>query len=438
MGRSDIHHAPILHAYCHSLLTYSSGAFNYGANSVARYRPTILSSLAKQFSTPVVLVQIGYRLGPLGFAASEDLASENSQAVSTDYDHTDGLPLPRTGNYGFVDQRNALEWVRYHIRDFGGDPSNVTAFGISAGSASVHYHILTGAPLFDRAIMMSGSAPTLGPLPLKLYEKEWQQLCTKCGIEEDDPEKRLEKLRSLSPEQIIEDYSTAAMGPMADGMLLPSSWNLGERLPPSRCKSIILGDTRVEAIIFDGLSRRLPQTQFYELVQSAFSDTDAAAFLHHFGFKTESMPYEAYRDAMRLFLSAAMFQIPNFGIAESSGPQTYLYHFEEPSPYQGPTFGVPYHGQCALFMYNNESYQYSDPARSTAVEMARVWTAFAHGQEPWEPYSKAHRFMRFGPVGEAVMDDVKNDATREYGYLGWCRNHWDKVMIFAQNLLNKL
>jgi len=64
---------------------------------------------------------------------------------------------------------------------------------------------------------MSGSAPTLGPLPLKLYEKEWQQLCTKCGIEEDDPEKRLEKLRALSPEQIIEDYLTAAM---ADGVVI--------------------------------------------------------------------------------------------------------------------------------------------------------------------------------------------------------------------------
>jgi hypothetical protein len=112
------------------------------------------------------------------------------------------------------------------------------AFGIGAGSASIHYHILTGATLFDRAIVMSGSAPTLGPLPLKLYEKEWQQLCTKCGIEEDDPEKPLKKLRTLSPEQIIGDYSTVAI---AGGMLLPSLWNLPERLPISRCKSIIWG-----------------------------------------------------------------------------------------------------------------------------------------------------------------------------------------------------
>jgi hypothetical protein len=119
-----------------------------------------------------------------------------------------------------------------------------------------------------------------------------------------------------------------------------------------------LGDTRVEAIVFDNLSRRLPQTRFYALVQSAFSDTDAAAFLHHFGFKTESVPYEAYRDAMRLFLSAAMLQIPNFGIAESPGPHTYLCHLEIAISVPRADVWGPI--TCALFMYNNESYQYSE------------------------------------------------------------------------------
>jgi hypothetical protein len=39
--------------------------------------------------------------------------------------------------------------------------------------------------------------------------------------------------------------------------------------------------------------------------------------------------------------------------------------------------------------------------------------------------------MRLGSIGEVVMDDVENDAMRECGYLGWWRNYWDKVMIFA-------
>jgi hypothetical protein len=75
----------------------------------------------------------------------------------------------------------------------------------------------------------------------------------------------------------------------------------------------------VEGIIFDDICKRLPQAQFHELVHSAFSATDVTPFCHRFGFESQPMPYEAYRDAMRLFLSAAMFQIPNFGVAESFG-----------------------------------------------------------------------------------------------------------------------
>ena len=158
-----------------------------------------------------------------------------------------------------IDQRNALEWVRDHISDFGGDPSNVTAFGISAGSASVHYHILTGDPLFDRAIMMSGAAPTLGPLPFERFQSAWESLCNKCGVQDKSASGRLERLRALSADEILQNYSSAPMGGFADGQLLPTSWSFASEQPKTRCKSIILGDTRVEAIILDSMSRNITQ-----------------------------------------------------------------------------------------------------------------------------------------------------------------------------------
>jgi len=47
------------------------------------------------------------------------------------------------GNAGLKDQVMALRWVQQNIKQFGGDPGNVTIFGESAGGASVHYHVLS-------------------------------------------------------------------------------------------------------------------------------------------------------------------------------------------------------------------------------------------------------------------------------------------------------
>lgn len=88
----------------------------------------------------VVFVAFNYRLGALGFL------STNSSETK--------------GNFGFLDQVMALEWVRDHISHFGGDPELVTIIGISAGSMAVSLHLASplSAGLFHRAILMSGSA----------------------------------------------------------------------------------------------------------------------------------------------------------------------------------------------------------------------------------------------------------------------------------------
>ncbi|XP_049850080.1 esterase FE4-like [Schistocerca gregaria] len=88
----------------------------------------------------VILVNINYRLGILGFLSTGD----------------DLVP----GNMGLKDQTEALRWVQRNIEAFSGDPQKVTIFGQSAGGASVHFHVLSplSKGLFKNAIAMSGAA----------------------------------------------------------------------------------------------------------------------------------------------------------------------------------------------------------------------------------------------------------------------------------------
>lgn len=96
-------------------------------------------------SRGVILVTIDYRLGPFGYIRHPLIDANCPEAA---------------GNYGTMDQIEALRWVSRNIAGFGGDPQNVTVFGQSAGGLSVM--ALSVSPLaeglFQKAIIESGGA----------------------------------------------------------------------------------------------------------------------------------------------------------------------------------------------------------------------------------------------------------------------------------------
>lgn len=101
----------------------------------------------------MVLVTFNYRLGVLGFLATEELSKNRNP----DETLGDGNAAVLTGNWGLHDQRLVLQWVRKNILAFGGNPHDVTFAGHSAGALSVQMHRQAhqSSHLFARTIEMS-------------------------------------------------------------------------------------------------------------------------------------------------------------------------------------------------------------------------------------------------------------------------------------------
>lgn len=156
----------------------------------------------------VIVVTINYRLGALGFLAHPALTAESPDHAS--------------GNYGLMDQQEALRWVQRNIRFFGGDPDRVTIFGESAGGLSVHSQLASpgSAGLFQRAIVHSG-AYSLTQSSLATAEAAGTAFATAAGC----TDQTAACLRGLSVAQILASQPGGTTGarPVIDNKFLTQS-----------------------------------------------------------------------------------------------------------------------------------------------------------------------------------------------------------------------
>jgi len=141
----------------------------------------------------MVVVNMGYRLGIFGFFADEELAAES--------------PNGTTGNYGLLDQILALQWVQDNIEAFGGDPSNVTVSGESAGSACVT--ALCTSPLAKglfRRVLAESSTVT-APAPAHSFRLLDRALEAGKKTKEKYGAESIADLRALSADEIVGELS---------------------------------------------------------------------------------------------------------------------------------------------------------------------------------------------------------------------------------------
>ncbi len=346
------------------------GYFNHGGGALPNYDG---HNLAKH---EVVVVTFNYRLGVLGFLAHPELSAESEQGVS--------------GNYGLLDQIAALQWIQRNIAQFGGDPSNVTLFGESAGSWSIS--ILLCSPLakglFHKAIGQSGAST--GPAPFLKEPKNGKMAGEQVGeaFVKATGINHLAALRQLSFPAIEAAAQTAHFHtePYVDGWFLPDEprfiMDAGQQHPIP----ILIGSNQDEATAFTN-PRQLPATleAFQEDIRKRYGKWADRLF--------EAYPTLSKEDILKAHLDRLCDQLFTLSMrhwAERSAKAqipTYLYYFTRIPNIPHKAYYGAYHGAEIPYVFDNlrkipVDGIFNERDQALAQQILSYWLSFARNGAP--------------------------------------------------------
>jgi para-nitrobenzyl esterase len=256
----------------------------------------------------VVLVSVAYRVGPMGFLAHPELSKESGKG---------------SGAYGIQDQIAGLKWVKENIAQFGGDPSNITIFGESAGGMSVG--ILVASPmakgLFQRAISESGGAvaPTRGSL--MTAEEQGKAFLSKLGAND------IKAARALSAETVQQGLK-GGMGmfwPVADGStILENPYGLFDA-GKFNDTPVLIGTNSNEGRLF--ATQKTTGAAFEQMIRKSYAG-GAEAILKAYPHATDA---EATRSAQNI-LRETIFAWPSWAWARlesrNGKNKVFVYYFD--------------------------------------------------------------------------------------------------------------
>jgi para-nitrobenzyl esterase len=335
-------------------------------------------------TTGAIIVAPNYRLGPFGFLAHELLAGE-SQAYSS------------SGNYGLLDQRAALVWVRDHIARFGGDPRNVTLAGTSAGADSVGLHLISpgSGGLFHRAIVQSGS-PAIRRTTHAEATTQGDAFARALGCTEAS--QVLACMRSktrdqvllalpLASQQVTEGADSVFWQPVVDGVEIPGQPRTLFETGAFHRVPTIIGTNRDEGWVF--VTRSFPSTvslaEYEGWVATEFGGNAASVLA---AYPASNFP--SPMDAMARVVGDGQFvgeALRLAGLISKTGTPTFLYSYEyeiddiaRDRVIHGVESNIIFGNNYVPNMFPNHPLDAADLTLHAA--MAGYWTRFAATGNP--------------------------------------------------------
>ncbi|NVD44286.1 carboxylesterase/lipase family protein [Qipengyuania atrilutea] len=355
----------------------------------------------------VVVVTLNHRLGAFGYSY---LAGS-----------TDDPKYADSGNLGSLDIVKALEWVRDHADEIGGDPDNVTIFGESGGAAKVSTLMAmeSARGLFHRAIAQSGSMSLAGFTP-RLATPLAKDLMTTAGTNS------VEELAAMP----MEDLVTAAIKsrsrgafyrPVVDGRSLTRQPYSPDATPVSAGIPLLVGTNNNEMRLQGGLGspenfllawEQLPEKLAEFVPEGTAEEVIAGMREAHPDYDASDVFFQVA--TFRNYRGTALLQAERKSEQNAS---VYMYRLDWQTPVEGGRLQTP-HALDIAFVFDNVARSTSFTGPETAETqrmadlMADAWIAFARSGNPntpelpqWPAYDVMNRAtMIFDTTPEVVAD----------------------------------
>lgn len=322
----------------------------------------------------VVVVSFNYRLGALGFMSHAALDST-------------------VANYGVMDMVSALRWVNRHIGSFGGDPENVTIFGVSAGAMAVNLLMINddAQGLFHKAIAQSSY--TTWPLwyteathqnqrywdgsPVKRAEDEASNLLSAVGL--TSPSR--EELEALDAHALINAQQGFQI-PIVDGTSIkaePARLFMSNDYQP-QLDAYIVGANSYEGSVLPGTGIEL--SDFTSWIKNYLDDAKVV-YARDYDYKPD-IAYQRLFGDLRYLTSASL----SMRAMTEKGVRSYAYLHDQPLAKDNDyILGAPHGSETGVMLG-----MYFKSTGESGENMRRMWASFAKTGRPspgiwpsWEP-----------------------------------------------------
>lgn len=368
----------------------------------------------------VVVVSLNYRVGAMGFLSLEEIGGDEYASSC---------------NNGLLDQIAALEWVRDNVAAFGGDPNNVTLFGVSAGGISI-CTLLTmpeARGLFHKVITQSGAANQVRSAASSATASR--------NFRDAAGAHTIEELQALSMDEILAAQTKALsaspkpdafFGPTVDGNHVPEPPMHAIREGRAANVPLLTGSTLDEMrfwLISNPAVANADPVRLRGAVEKMIG-TDADNLIKAYDAR---FPESTDNQRRMSILSDLTFTIPAIRMLEAYAehqPKVWLYLFTWASPAHDGMLGSP-HAIEQPFVFGNfdtdfaKEFGVSGPeCEALSRRVQDAWIAFARNGDPthediptWRKYDNDSRSVMIFNTTCECQDDPH----------GMIRSEWDSV-----------